>query len=469
MSQEQERIEVLYALADKSGKYSKYAGTSICSLFENTNSKVRVHIFQDGSIKGENKKNFEILAQRYNQEIIFYNVRELQKKVLKKAEEIMEKAMKDDRYTEAALYRLLAPQILPEDIERLIYLDSDTIINIDIKKLWKEKVGTCGIGAVFEEDILRHYKVSSRIEDEEVKKLVSYFESLGVKLKETFNSGVLLMDLKILRKRGDILLSGLRVMADSNSDNNFYDQNILNFFFANSAYHLPWNYNMLQHWDRQFRSSRTLVGIYHYMGHTLRMNLEDLRDTIFYDYFAKSPWMNGKIICYMFDELEKRYLRYMEKRFSYMRMIVSSLAKKKLVLAFSTRYEKKVYELLQDPDKFNLKATYPNEIKLPTYIVNVNDKNKTENDVKKRDVKRPAFSDDVTYFYLGDDNKLNLNLPYDVDEYYYLFFVEDFIKVRVMLEEAGLEAWGHYMDGNFLLEDIIEGGVMNPNKFVDML
>ena len=171
----------------------------------------------------------------------------------------------------------------------------------------------------------------------------------------------------------------------------------------------------------------------------------------------------------MFDELEKRYLRYMEKRFSYMRMIVSSLAKKKLVLAFSTRYEKKVYELLQDPDKFNLKATYPNEIKLPTYIVNANDKNKTENDVKKRDVKRPAFSDDVTYFYLGDDNKLNLNLPYDVDEYYYLFFVEDFIKVRVMLEEAGLEAWGHYMDGNFLLEDIIEGGVMNPNKFVDML
>lgn len=467
MIQESETIEVLYALMDKSGKYSKFAGTSMCSLFENTNSKVRVHLFHDGSIKGDNKEKFEMLVKIYDQEIVFYNVRELQRKVLKEAEKIMEKAVKDNRYTEAALYRLLAPQVLPESIGRIVYLDSDTVINIDIKKLWKEKVGICGIGAVFEEDILAHYKVHSRIEDKEVKKLLAYFESLGVKLKESFNSGVILMDMNILRKRGDILLSGLKVMADSNSVNNFYDQNILNFFFANTAYHLPWNYNMLQHWDRQFRASRSLAGIYHYMGHTLRMDAEDLRDTIFYDYFVKTPWMRGKTICYIFSELEKIYLKYMEQRFAFMRILTAVLATKKLVLAVSLSKEKKVLELLQTPEKFNLKATYPTEIKIPTYLMNVTDEKKE--DKQKENIKRSVIPDNVTYFYMGEDKKLNLNLPYDVDNYFYLFFVEDYIKVRVMLEEAGLEQDGHYMDGNFLIEDVVEGGFINPNKLVYML
>ena len=141
MSREQETIEVLYALMDKNGNYSKFAGTSICSLLENTKEKVRVHIFHDGSIRGENKENFEVLVKRYGQELIFYNVRKLLPEVWEEAEKIKEKAVSDERYTEAALYRLLAPQILPESIGRLIYLDSDTLVHIDIKKLWREKLG----------------------------------------------------------------------------------------------------------------------------------------------------------------------------------------------------------------------------------------------------------------------------------------------------------------------------------------
>lgn len=468
MSQENETIEVLYALMDKSGKYSKYVGVSICSLFENTKSKVRVHIFHDGSIKGENRKNFEILAEKYGQEIIFYNVRQLQLKVLEEAEQIMKKALKDSRYTEAALYRLLAPQILPQEVERLIYLDADTLVNMDILKLWKEKTGSRGMAAVFEEDFLAHYKIVKKGIKDDIRKLLDYFESLGVKLKDGFNSGVLLMDLREIRKLGNLLISGLKVMVGVESDNNFYDQNILNFYFGNNAYHLPWHYNILQHWDREFTATRNVAGIYHYMGRSLTMDEHELRDIIFYDYLAKTPWMNGKLLCRMFDELEKIYFRHMEKRFAYMREITANLGSKKLVLAVSSSKEGKVFEMLKKPEIFNLKATYPREFKVPWYVQSPNEKKK-EKHKKEKPKAHPTFPEDVTCFFLGEDKTMNLNLPYDVDEYYYLFFTGDYIRVKVMLEQAGLEEKGHYMDGSFLIEDIIEGGAINPNKFVDML
>ena len=56
-----------------------------------------------------------------------------------------------------------------------------------------------------------------------------------------------------------------------------------------------------------------------------------------------------------------------------------------------------------------------------------------------------------------------------MDSYFYLFFVEDYMFVKIALEKAGLPEEGHYMNGNFLIENIIEGGAINPNKFIDKL
>ena len=205
------------------------------------------------------------------------------------------------------------------------------------------------------------------------------------------------------------------------------------------------------------------------MGRSLTMEENELRDTVFYDYLIKTPWGSGKLICRMFDKLEKLYLTFMEKRFAFMREIVANLGTKKLVLAVSMSKEEAVYKLLQKPGMFNLKATYPKVFELPEYVKRPDEKEKEETKPKKKKGARPVIPEEITYFSMGDDRKMNLNLPYDVDEYYYLFFVGDYIRVKMMLEQAGLEEEGHYMNGNFLLEEIIEGGVINPNKLVDML
>ena len=52
--------------------------------------------------------------------------------------------------TIASMYRLLIPNILPKNITKVIYLDADTIINLDINELWQIDLGNHSIAAVTE-------------------------------------------------------------------------------------------------------------------------------------------------------------------------------------------------------------------------------------------------------------------------------------------------------------------------------
>lgn len=471
MMQENETIEILYALTDKKGTYSKFVGTSMCSVFENTESKVRVHVFHDGTIKGDNKAKYEFLVEKYGHEIIFYNVRKLMAEVWHEAERILSKAVNDARYSEAALYRLLAPQLLPESVHKLIYLDADTLINMDIRKLWQEKIGENGMAAVTEHELLKHYGKVAVLTNKEIKKMLDYWKTLGVNVTDGMNSGVLLMDLDIIRPMGNLLLSGLRVLSECDTENNFYDQNILNFYFAEHLTHLPWYYNILQPWDREFKKTYETKGIYHYMGRTLRMGEEEKRDTIFYDYFLKTPWADGKFICRFYNKMEEIYLKYMEKRLQHMRKLIANLATKKLVLAASVENQSAVLKLLENPE--GAKLSIAKEIKTPIALLNgasVMAKPEKKKEKKKAPSGPINFPVDVLFFSLGPDEKLNLKLPYDVDRHFYLFFVGDYIGVKIMLEHAGLDEEGHFMDGTMFIEEALgTGGVINPTKAFEIM
>ena len=424
MAQSNETIEVLYALTDKKGTYSKFAGTSICSMFVNTEERVRVHIFHDGSIEGQNKENFLKLASDFGQEILFYNVRQLLPEVWKEAEKIMVKAIKDERYTEAALYRLLAPQLLSENVGRIIYLDADTIVHMDVSSLWREPIGINGMSAVFENDLLEHYGRVGSSKNSETQKLIAYWQTLGVDIKDGFNSGVLLMDLQLIRPRGDLLLKGLEVALGCESESNFYDQNILNFYFAQEAGHLPWYYNILQHWDRQMGKMEEVKGIYHYMGRSLGMNEQDIRDTLFYDYFLRAPWADGRFLCHFHRELKELHTFKANQNQEKMQRLLSALLMKRPVIAASDTYMPKISALLG------------------------------------KSASAPTLSPKGLFCKLGEDSHLKLDLPFDVDSHFYLFFVEDYVKLKVLLERGGLPETEYYMDGRFMLEnDFLEKNI----------
>ena len=90
----------------------------------------------------------------------------------------------DPRYTEAASFRLLLPELLPE-YEKIVYIDCDVIVRQDVGKLYREtELGDNWLGVVFE----------AAIEQQ-----AERFRAIGCDPSRYFNSGFLLMNLAAMR------------------------------------------------------------------------------------------------------------------------------------------------------------------------------------------------------------------------------------------------------------------------------
>ena len=468
-----ENIHVLYALVDKRGAFSKMAGTSMCSLFENTKERVTIHLFHDGTIQGKNKENFEMLAERYGQCIRSYNVRKLLPEVWKEAKEIFEEALNSPQYTEATLYRLVAPQILPQSIGRLIYIDADTIVHMDIRKLWQEPIGTNGMAAVRESTLLLHYGMRPIGGSKEP--MYNRMKDSGLTMENCFNAGILLMDLTKIRPMGNILLSGLRILAKYPEENHFYDQNILNYYFAKDLAPLPWNYNILLHWDKEHVGPHDTEGIYHYMGKSLSMNGRDVRDTLFYSYFIKTPWCDGEFICRIHGVMDQVYVQMIGPKLRFMRRLTALLAVKCPVVAYSTEYESLARKLFADPDSFDVKkekkesAEDSMSVQSDATAARISADEETQE--KAQGEPEYEFPEGVCALSLGSEAEgIHLTLPYDVNHHFYLLFVHDYPKAKALLQSSGLRERDHYMDGTFLLvgKPWLEG-LIQPQRFFEML
>ena len=104
----------------------------------------------------------------------------------------------DPRYTEAASFRLLLPELLPE-YDKIIYLDCDIIVRQDIGRLYADTdLGDNWLGVVFEAPI---------------EKQAERFRALGCDPDRYFNSGFLVMNLKQMREErvSERLLEACRV------------------------------------------------------------------------------------------------------------------------------------------------------------------------------------------------------------------------------------------------------------------
>lgn len=132
-------------------------------------------------------------------------------------------------------YMLDASRLLPDNIERILYLDIDTMVLGDIDLLYSMDFNGC-------------YFIAA---DENCKRKRSDFAALIEKHKQPalFNSGVLLMNIPALRKsKIDInyFLERIKEMPDGKY---FADQGLLNFCFWDRTKYVPaynWNHTTYQ-------------------------------------------------------------------------------------------------------------------------------------------------------------------------------------------------------------------------------
>lgn len=121
-------VNILYQFNDA---YAVFAGVSMTSLFENNKDIVDLKVFVlDENISGERKKELEENAQRYNRDIIFYETDQL-------VEYMKEIGIPAYRNSYATNMKMFFPQFFNMDIDRLLYIDSDTVIKDSIQSLYR--------------------------------------------------------------------------------------------------------------------------------------------------------------------------------------------------------------------------------------------------------------------------------------------------------------------------------------------
>ncbi len=98
---------------------------------------------------------------------------------------IFENAPVSKQYPQEMYYRLMAPLLLPDVLDRVLYLDPDILVINPVRSLWEKQLGECAFAA------------ASRSVIGEVINVVNQVR-LGND-REYFNTGVLLMDLEKAR------------------------------------------------------------------------------------------------------------------------------------------------------------------------------------------------------------------------------------------------------------------------------
>jgi len=193
------------------------------------------------------------------------------------------------RFGRVAWYRVLLPELVP-DLDRILYLDADTIVCRPLTELWELELEGFPVAAV----VNPLYPFMDQ----------GFLSDLGLNGDDYFNSGVLLMDLARWRSQGftDKVLSISKVQYSQE----WPDQNALNCAFRSNwlALHPKWNMQNT-FFDLPPRSlplsigtfglSRDEVSIVHFIGpykpwhyrckHRLRHR--------YWDHLQNTPW-SGK-------------------------------------------------------------------------------------------------------------------------------------------------------------------------------
>ena len=147
------------------------------------------------------------------------------------------------QYPREMYYRLLAPHLLPGDLDRILYLDPDTLVINALRPLWETNLN----GNLF--------AAASHTGVTEIANNVNRLR-LGTD-SDYFNSGVLLMDLKLGREK--ILPEDVfSYFSEHSASLLLPDQDILNAMYGNQIWEVDdavWNYDARNYNSYLLRSS----------------------------------------------------------------------------------------------------------------------------------------------------------------------------------------------------------------------
>lgn len=254
-------MNILCATDDK---YVPYCGVMLTSLFE-SNPKEHFNVFiLVESLGNTGRKQFEMLAKKYGQSI---HIREVKSEVFSNCPINPE----TDHVSLAAYFRLAVTEILPKNVDRVLYLDCDIIVQSSIRSFY---------------DIDLDGRACAIVQDEAAHIDEPYYRFGLPRNHEPLyiNSGVLLIDLEYWRKHL-LFESFFKYIKENKSLIKFHDQDTIYGVLRNEVKYADVKYNL----QRGFLYKKNFEAYTEQLKQEIRLAID--APVIIHYTGAIKPWM----------------------------------------------------------------------------------------------------------------------------------------------------------------------------------
>lgn len=298
-------MNIIYASDDN---YAWLMGISMISLFENNRGchEINVYLFGD-KISSDNEVKLNQAAKQYGRKLEIIDVNKLK----------LPDKLYSGRYPKSAFSRLFAFDLLPKEIDRVLYLDCDIIVDGCINELYNHTMEDKIIWAV-KDCVSKAYKLKIGIKGD------------GIYI----NTGVMLMNLRKMRQFP--MLDRISEFVGRYSGvMDYADQEIINGIFQGEFGILPpqWNvmtqfnqysYNQLKwirhphhyYTEEEVEYAKRHARLFHYT--TCMLNVRPWYENsglnnahVFNRYLRLSPWRG----------VSKKEMSFSNKKYKIMKML----------------------------------------------------------------------------------------------------------------------------------------------------
>ncbi len=267
--------------------YARHLGVSLCSLYDRNQDEAQLDVWViDTGISDLSQAKLKLIATRYGRLLHFCPLKNLRER--------FGGTLDTGSFDISTMGRLFAGELLPETVERVLYLDCDTVILRSLKKLWNLSLDGAVMAAAQEPTIYRQVR-----------------EYLDLDADDAYyNAGVLLIDLKKWRAEGirEQVLSYYEKIAPVSL---FNDQDALNGFLKGRIRTFSPEYNFFTNYryfrygtlcgmqsayreipEKQFQFAKRHPAVLHFAGdeRPWRAGALNFYGAAYEKYLAMTPW-----------------------------------------------------------------------------------------------------------------------------------------------------------------------------------
>ncbi|MBR1579419.1 MAG: hypothetical protein IJ668_02845 [Selenomonadaceae bacterium] len=302
-------IHICYGLYDRDGHYSKFVGTSMTSVFENTGDEITVHLLHDNTLNADNRDKFIYLVGKYGQQIKFYNVEVLAADRIAHIKNNLSSILQSN-YSIATLYRLLIPSLVKADA-KVIYIDADIIANRDVRDIWNIPLNDHPLAAMPEFACGVKFSVDK------------YLITSGAVVGDDYiNAGLMLLNLKYLREHENEIWDKGYAFVTKHPECRYFDQDILNYCFSKNYVKLTPDFNRFVDIERVHHKPCVVrPHIYHFLSNSFNADLDDCFNRLYFSYFVKTPWFGADAFGNAFKAVENSFRAQQNSMLSMIRLL----------------------------------------------------------------------------------------------------------------------------------------------------